>query len=297
MRLIRLTRTMILGGLLAMSLALNVATVAFSSVAILMSSAYEIATGAASVVGGLRRDVDGKAKRTIALSDELQAKERKIAKLSDDLSNKDRRLRDLGSELEAKERRISGLATEIEAKDRRIANMSDQLSRPKTVSFRGKQIPAQKAVEETAGAISSRASKSAAREIASMPGEAIPYFGTAVIVAVTALEIQALCETIKDMNALQRAFNPDLEPLPEELTVCSKTVPSRQEIWDAAVATPGRAWAFASEKTPTLEELRTIELPSWGSMVSLWQGLKDTGSDRWVRTKNEGEKWWHWMTE
>lgn len=63
MRIFRLTRTLILGGLLAMSLTLNVATVAFSSVALFMSNAYTVVTVAASVVGGLQRDVDKKTNR------------------------------------------------------------------------------------------------------------------------------------------------------------------------------------------------------------------------------------------
>ncbi|MFP7572471.1 hypothetical protein, partial [Marivita sp. S2033] len=35
------------------------------------------------------------------------------------------------------------------------------------------------------------------------------------------------CAAIQDMNALKRAFNRELEPSPEELTVCSMSVPSR----------------------------------------------------------------------
>ncbi|THD73242.1 hypothetical protein E7681_11095 [Thalassobius vesicularis] len=64
MRLFRVTKAVVLGLLLAGSLTLNVATVAFSSVALLVSSAYEAVTGAVSVAGGLRREV-------VSLSDEV----------------------------------------------------------------------------------------------------------------------------------------------------------------------------------------------------------------------------------
>ena len=44
-----------------------------------------------------------------------------------------------------------------------------------------------------------------------MPGEAVPYLGTAVIVGVTAREIGDLCATLKDISALKRAFNPSFQ--------------------------------------------------------------------------------------
>lgn len=128
------------------------------------------------------------------------------------------------------------------------------------VTFRGRKVAVAEAVEETADLISTRASKSASREIGSMAGEALPWIGTAVIVGVTTMEINDLCNTIRDMNELKRAFNPSLAPSEDQLTVCSMVVPSRQELWEAAKSSPGQAWEKAKELTPTLEDIQGIDL-------------------------------------
>ena len=73
-------RTFVLVVMLVGSLTLNVASVAFSSVAMLVSGAYEAVTGVASVVGA-------KDRRVASLSDDLARKEAKIAGLSDEVAS------------------------------------------------------------------------------------------------------------------------------------------------------------------------------------------------------------------
>lgn len=127
-----------------------------------------------------------------------------------------------------------------------------------------------------------------------MAGESLPWIGTAVIVGVTALELKDLCDTIRDMNALKIAFNPELEPSEDELTVCSARVPSRQELWASTKASPGVAWAKAKELTPTLEDLKSIEVPEadWSfyrrSLTETYDATRDgltgtlSGTWEWV---------------
>lgn len=67
MRLFRFLRTTIMVLLLVGSVSLNVATVAFTSVAMVLSTAFEAVTGAASVVGGANRSLDAKTKEVEAL--------------------------------------------------------------------------------------------------------------------------------------------------------------------------------------------------------------------------------------
>ena len=73
-------RTIVLVVMLVGSLSVNVASVAFSSVAMLVSGAYEAVTGVASVVGA-------KDRRLASLSDDLARKEAKIAGLSDEVAS------------------------------------------------------------------------------------------------------------------------------------------------------------------------------------------------------------------
>jgi len=129
------------------------------------------------------------------------------------------------------------------------------------VTFKGKAVPVTKAVSQTVMQIGRRSSRSAARSVASMPGEAIPWIGTAVIVGVTSLEIRDLCLTMKDMTALQRAFDPSFKTNEDDLEVCAIKVPPKEEIIAAVKASPGKAWEAAKEATPSLEDIRNMKIP------------------------------------
>lgn len=129
------------------------------------------------------------------------------------------------------------------------------------VTFKGKAVPVTKAVSQTVMQIGRRSSRSAARSVASMPGEAIPWIGTAVIVGVTSLEIRDLCLTMKDMTELQRAFDPSFKTNEDDLEVCAIKVPPKEEIIAAVKASPGKAWEAAKEATPSLEDIRNMKMP------------------------------------
>ena len=129
------------------------------------------------------------------------------------------------------------------------------------VTFKGKAVPVTKAVSQTVMQIGRRSSRSAARSVASMPGEAIPWIGTAVIVGVTSLEIRDLCLTMKDMTALQRAFDPSFKTNEDDLEVCAIKVPPKEEIIAAVKASPGKAWEAAKKATPSLEDIRDMTMP------------------------------------
>ena len=94
-----------------------------------------------------------------------------------------------------------------------------------------------------------------------MPGKAIPWIGTAVIVGVTSLEIRDLCLTMKDMTELQRAFDPSFKTNEDDLEVCSIKVPPKEEIIAAVKASPGKAWEAAKKATPSLEDIRDMKMP------------------------------------
>jgi hypothetical protein len=163
------------------------------------------------------------------------------------------------------------------------------------VPFKGKQVALKAAVEETAENIGKRSLISAKRNVASMPGEALPWVGTAVIASVTALD---LCATLKDMTELKRAFNPTLDPNEDELAVCSIKVPPKEVIIASVKASPKVAWEKAKEVTPSLEEIKDMEMPDvsfkgmWESSKSGTDALTDkvkTGTENFT---NKLKKWW-----
>ena len=153
------------------------------------------------------------------------------------------------------------------------------------VTFRGRKVAVAEAVELTADRISKRAVKTSSRSLGSMAGEALPYIGTAVIVGVTTLELKDLCDTLIDMSELKRAFNPEMENSDDETTVCSLTVPTKEELWEYAKASPGTAWAAAKEATPTLEEIKDYEMPDvdW---TGAWTATTEGAGTAWQTTKD-----------
>lgn len=167
------------------------------------------------------------------------------------------------------------------------------------VPFKGKKVALKTAVDETAEAVGSRALRTARREVASMPGEAIPYLGTAVIVTATALEVADLCATLKDMSALKKAFNPDLESSPEELEVCAIKIPPKDELVEIISRAPGQAWSGTIEALPTIDDLKSMELPDT-SVEKIWDGTMKAGENLWVKTMDGSlslygkvGKWWN----
>ena len=60
--------------------------------------------------------------------------------------------------------------------------------------------------------------------------EATPLIGAVAIVGVTTWELNDLCETAKDMDALYRALNPDETTIDGQTSVCSIVVPSREAL-------------------------------------------------------------------
>ena len=98
------------------------------------------------------------------------------------------------------------------------------------VNFKGKKVTVAQAVGSTTSGVKRRAAKTAAKSVSAMAFEAAPLIGTTAIVGITALELRDLCETAKDMDALNRALNPDEATDVDQTSVCSITVPTREEL-------------------------------------------------------------------
>lgn len=284
---------------LVLSLALNVAMFLGGSLYSMASKAFGAATGMKTVA--------------IQHADEM-------AELSSDLINERRINRELTGEVTditsnlVSERKVAselreevtdltgGLAAERTARRKltgEVAELSGDLAAERIaskkirnqltettsdlVTYRGRRMAVNEAVDLTANGISKRAVKSSSRSITSMAGEAIPYVGTAVIVGVTALELKDLCDTIMDMNELRRAFNPELQLSENDTTVCSMRVPTTEELWAMAKASPGQAWAAAKEVTPSLEDLKSYEFPEidW---TGAWNSSLGGAENAWTAT-------------
>lgn len=75
--------------------------------------------------------------------------------------------------------------------------------------------------------MSARSAKIAAANVAALPAEFIPAFGTAAVVSLTALDIYMLCEGMKELNSVTQAFDLAKE---DENKVCGTKVPDKKSI-------------------------------------------------------------------
>jgi uncharacterized membrane protein YraQ (UPF0718 family) len=74
-----------------------------------------------------------------------------------------------------------------------------------------------------------RTAKNVSLNVSSVVGEAIPYLGIGVILAVTASDVYAGCETIKDTNELLNLLD-DEGLKAEETQVCGMKIPTKQQV-------------------------------------------------------------------
>ena len=98
------------------------------------------------------------------------------------------------------------------------------------VNFKGQKVTVAQAVGSTTSGVKRRAAKTAAKSVSAMAFEATPFIGAAAIVSVTAWELKDLCETAKDMDALNRALNPDETTNDGQTSVCTIVVPTSEEL-------------------------------------------------------------------
>jgi DNA anti-recombination protein RmuC len=83
------------------------------------------------------------------------------------------------------------------------------------------------AVQKASKRMATRSVAGATRNITSLAGQAIPLFGTTLIVGVTAWDIHDFCQNIKDLNELSDVFEHHLE---DQDTVCGMEVPTKEKI-------------------------------------------------------------------
>ncbi len=257
-RVFRATWMIVTPLLLAASLAFNLLIMAGGLAFDMASSAFEAVTGNQSVATR-QANATKKLNKEVAYQKKLNRElNTKVASLSDDLATQ------------------------------KLAFKS--ASADKMVIHKGKRTTAKAAVFATTATISKRAAATASRSAGSVFGEAIPYVGTAVIVGVTAYELYDLCETVKDMNELSRAFDPSLEPDPNQATVCAMEVPSSQDIWLAFRESPGKAFHSAKD---TLQDMGNmdVEMPqiNWAEN---WLWFKSGASSIVASTSSEASSAW-----
>ena len=93
-----------------------------------------------------------------------------------------------------------------------------------------------------------RTKRVAAKSIAAIPAESIPFIGVAVLIADTGYELYAACETMQDLDELYLELGVQEEASGNAIhTVCNPDLPDAGEVWDGVVAKSGEWLDVARE--------------------------------------------------
>lgn len=171
-------------------------------------------------------------------------------------------------------RLLSELETERVARRTETAALRRELAEH-AVPYRGTRVAMREAVHDTAERVARRSSVAAGRTLGSTVGEALPVVGVGVIVAATAWELRDSCELMKDMRALDAAFNPD-DPVSED-EICGLKPPTRDEVWQAVRNSPGAAWDSARGLYGELPEISLSASYDW--TLARLSGIWDWSGD------------------
>lgn len=132
-------------------------------------------------------------------------------------------------------------------KVRRIQAENGEIKKKNLELLEKQRVKVIKAREISQG-IAKRAAKNVAKNVASIPTEAFPYLGVAVVVAVTALDVKDGCDTVRDVNEMMKML--EVEPTDvDEREVCGIKVPSSEEILSSIKQDIGGIIYSAKERT------------------------------------------------
>ena len=91
--------------------------------------------------------------------------------------------------------------------------------------------------------LASRTKRVAAKSIAAIPAESIPFIGVAVLIADTGYELYAACETVRDLDQLYADLGMAYETLDDALhAACYPKLPKPGEVWDGVMEKSGQWW-------------------------------------------------------
>ncbi len=237
MQIIKTIRRFTMAGVVVALLSLNLATITFGSVALILSAAVEAVTGVKSATTSMRGEINRKNRRITNLEVDIEARNQRLSSTRAELD----------TELRAKNTRIRELEVDIGTKNRRIAALGDEVAdsrAARSVVYRGERMLLSEAVENTSERVTRRITRGAIRNTGSVFGEALPLIGITVIVAATTWELKDACDTMDDLYQLDIAFNPENAVPADRSEVCGLKVPTKEEIWQTVKGQPRRSMAI-----------------------------------------------------
>jgi hypothetical protein len=253
----KIASRLLIAVILLISIGFNISTVALGLTWTVAASVVESITGITDV-GSFASKEKAAARNVIRLAES----EKKIVRLEDDLKSVSLK----ASKMEGK---AIGSALSLERVVAEKATMEADmlaLKRSKRVLFEGAEIALPEAVAKVTNRVKTRTAKIATADVGATFGQSIPWIGVAVVVAATGYDLKTSCDTMRDMHALEVAFNPDLANDPSVDEVCGLKVPTKEEVWETVKASPGKAWDVAVQALGDLPDLPAVPSIDWPSM-------------------------------
>lgn len=127
-------------------------------------------------------------------------------------------------------------------KARKLVAENARLRKSDAITFRGRSTSVKAASREVLGRTMKRTRTSAMANLASIPGEGIPFYGIAIVLAATTYELKTACDNMIDLYDLQVAIDPDAALPDDKAAVCALEIPSRDEVWASIKSSPRHVW-------------------------------------------------------
>ncbi|MCY3673874.1 MAG: hypothetical protein OXH65_14145 [Paracoccaceae bacterium] len=118
-----------------------------------------------------------------------------------------------------------------------------------------------KAVSKITERIERRIAIGAVRNAASIFGEAIPFYGIAIILGVTTLELRESCLTMKDMKEINVLIGSETE-LEDVEDICGLKIPNKEEVIETIMKSPREVWEAFKEGE------WGVDIPSWSEKIN-----------------------------
>jgi hypothetical protein len=131
-----------------------------------------------------------------------------------------------------------GIRTVSSALQAKIATQDRALKKHKATNLQRKA-----ATRKFGKRLASRTKRVAAKSIAAIPAEAIPFVGVAVLIADTSYELYAACENLRDLDQLYADLEMNDE-IPDDTahTACNPELPDAGEVWDGVMEKSDQWW-------------------------------------------------------
>lgn len=136
-----------------------------------------------------------------------------------------------------------GVRTVYSAFQTKIASQEVSLQKHRATTLKRKA-----ATRKFGTRLASRTKKVAAKSIAAIPAEAIPFIGVAVLIADTSYELYAACQNLRDLDQLYLELEMS-EEIPDDAVhaACNPALPDPKAVWAGVAEKSGQWWQYLSK--------------------------------------------------